>query len=142
MMRYCLFLWILSFILFDPSVSGKSSGEKFKESKTDFAKEISDEIIMFDSFFNDEAESDRKKRLGYFANEIKRRSGEIGYVVSYAETSEKSKSNLEKIKMFLSKKKKVDLQRLVFINAGNSNKGRTDLYIQPKDALSPVSGNF
>lgn len=99
-----------------------------------------DEIVPFSTFFNDEPEKDKIVVLTAFAFELNERKDETGYVISYAGKRAKkneSNSNIKKIRNFLIKKKKIDPKRLVFLEGGHREKGRTELFFVPEGAIPP-----
>ena len=99
-----------------------------------------DEIIPFDVYSNDGSKAIPKDRLDNFADEAKRRPNETGYIISYsgrrAKTNE-SLNNLNKIKHYLTKKKKIPLQRLKFIDGGYREKRMIYFYFVPEGVRPP-----
>ena len=100
-----------------------------------------DGLIPFSVFFNDEPEKDIKLNLTAFAFELNERKDEIGYIISYAGKKAKrneTESNIKKFEEFLIEKKKISPKQLVFIDGGHRERGITELYIVPKDAVKPM----
>lgn len=96
--------------------------------------------VPFNIYFNDESKSTIKDYLDAFAFEVKERPNETGYIISYAGRRAKvneSLNNLKNIKNYLTKKKKIKEQRLVFMDGGFLERGMTYFYFVPEGALPP-----
>ena len=127
---------ILGFFVLAVLFSDKAAAIKAENKSSSVVR---DEIIVFDSFSNTIKERMLKDRLDNFAMALASKPDQKGYVISYGDPKDLTRSTkmLIKIGRYLNKKA-VKADSVMLINGGNGNRDHTELYIAPADA-APLS---
>jgi len=103
--------------------------------------ENSDEYIPLTSYFNDSKRKFKTMHLDFFASELAKSHASRGYVVVFSSHNEKHadvSGEIDMIRRYLVRVKKINSNRFQIAYGGSLNKGMTNLFVVPKDVPPPI----
>jgi len=103
-------------------------------------KILRDQYLVFDSFDNDTPRKYIGPRLHAFATTVAEGPKKVGYIVSYASIDGDECEAISYLKFLRSsfvRNEKAILGKIIFVNGGYIEKGRTDFYVIDADQDPP-----